>query len=171
MSEELFEIKGYEGLYSITKSGKIWGHEKLICRKNNRNYKIKAKWLKLSNCNGYRIVSLSKNKKNIIFYVHRLVAHAFISNPLNKPQINHKNLIKDDNRAENLEWVTHKENNRHAIKNGIYPLKLTKKQMNHLRINHIPIISFRNKQWEQYNISDSTYYRILNKQGVRIKND
>ena len=53
------------------------------------------------------------------FYIHRLVAMSFISNPNKYPQINHKNGNKKDNRVENLEWCTQKQNNQHAWKTGL----------------------------------------------------
>lgn len=65
--------------------------------------------------NGYLTVSLSGK----IVGVHRLVADAFIPNPENKPQVNHKNADKTDNNADNLEWCTASENSRHAVAMGL----------------------------------------------------
>ena len=65
------------------------------------------------NGKGYMSVGIGRRKRE---YVHRLVASAFIDNPENKKTVNHKNGIKNDNRVENLEWNTYRENNIHSIK-------------------------------------------------------
>lgn len=67
--------------------------------------------LPVLNKNGYHSVSIKKNNKTRNYYkVHRLVAEAFISNPNNKPEVDHINTDKTDNRVDNLRWVTHFEN-------------------------------------------------------------
>ena len=101
---------------------------------------------------GYKAVNLSINGKCKTFDVHRLVALAYIPNPDNLPVINHKNGIKTDNRVENLEWVTHKENVMHAIETGLWkPAK--GKETNHGR----------------FEVSDVLRIRELKEQGLPIR--
>lgn len=82
--------------------------------------KIKNKYLKQTiNKDGYCKVTLQKNKYKKTYSVHRLVAKTFIPNIDNLPQVNHINGIKTDNRVENLEWVTAKENMNKAVEIGV----------------------------------------------------
>ena len=96
------------------------------------------------NKDGYLRVNLHIGGKSKFYYIHRLVAEAFIPNPEGKPQINHRNGIKTDNRIENLEWCTQSENNRHAYATGLrvmpqgvrhYKAKLTNEQVVYIRDN------------------------------------
>lgn len=115
-------VIGYEGLYEVSNLGRIKRLSKnlyQICGGTPCKRILKKKILK--NCfvtHGYIGIGLSKDKKRKSFTIHRLVAIAFIQNPDNKPQINHKNFNKSDNRVENIEWVSAQENVNHAVKNG-----------------------------------------------------
>jgi hypothetical protein len=79
---------------------------------------------------GYLRVGLTINGKLCTKKVHRLIAQTFISNTLNKPFVNHINGIKNDNRVENLEWVTAKENTKHAIDNGLFYFNTSEQSIN-----------------------------------------
>ena len=109
MNKEVWkDIKGYEGKYQVSNLGRVKSLYLI-----NRQTKIpREKILKLGhNLQGYPHIHLCKdNKTSKSIFVHKLVAEAFIPNPNNYPVVNHKNEIKTDNRVENLEWCTQKNN-------------------------------------------------------------
>lgn len=100
MEEIWKDIPGYEGLYQVSNLGNV---KSLY---NNRLLKLCWRNTKKE----YKAVYLSKKTKKT-FFVHRLVAIAFIPNPDNKPCVDHINGDRLDNRVDNLKWVTNKENN------------------------------------------------------------
>jgi hypothetical protein len=87
------------------------------------------KILKQKNVKGYMKIEWSLHDKPKQIFVHRFVAETFTPNPDNKPFINHKNGIKDDNMAENLEWCTAKENTKHAYDSGLQSMKHAEKKV------------------------------------------
>lgn len=106
------DIKGYEGLYQVSNLGNIRSLDKKINDYRGANVRlIKGKLLTpFDNGNGYLVIGLIHNGARKNFYMHRLVATYFVPNPDGKPVINHKDRNKYNNKAENLEWVTQREN-------------------------------------------------------------
>ena len=105
-SAALVPISGFDG-YFVGMDGSIWSG------------KQSGRWLKPSvNKHGYLTVGLHRNGKRYRKYIHRLVAEAFIPNPLNMPQVNHKDEDKSNNYVENLEWCTAEYNSNHGTRNA-----------------------------------------------------
>ena len=117
MQEEWRDIGGYEGLYQISNIGNVKSLGRLVNYKNKGKKWQEGKILKPLNKRGYLCVGLWKNGYIKNYSVHRLVAQAFIPNPNNLPQVNHKNEIKDDNRVENLEWCNNYYNSQYGTRN------------------------------------------------------
>ena len=128
MTEEIWRpVVGYEGLYEVSSYGRV----RSLDRYDSKNHFIKGRILKLSDDGrGYLFVQLSSNGKVKKFLVHRLVAIAFIPNPDNLLEVNHRNEDKSNDNVDNLEWCTRKYNINYGsrtdrmrdtkIKNGTY---------------------------------------------------
>lgn len=106
MEKEIWkDVIGWEGIYQISNYGRL------------KSFKVQPEGyiLKQTDKNGwYFTVNLQKGDRFETKKIHRLVAFYFVDNPKNKPHVNHKDLNKQNNHYKNLEWVTQKDNNRHA---------------------------------------------------------
>ena len=166
--EEIWEnIEGFEGIYQVSNLGKV------------KSLKFgKEKYLSITKSSiGYLNTKLQLNKKNKSFLVHRLVAETFIKNEFNKPCVNHINGIKTDNRIENLEWCTHKENTEHSLKNDLRKTgcnhkqsKLSLKDIEYIRKNY----KYRDEEFsgkklsEKFNVSHTCISQIIKNKTYRI---
>ena len=116
---EFREIEGFEG-YEISDTGVIRSVDRYIFLSNGTRRFLSGKELRPKiNNDGYLTVCLYNSDGKKYFYVHRLVACAFIPNPFNLSEVNHLNGNKQDNSACNLQWVSHAENILHAYNTGL----------------------------------------------------
>lgn len=113
------DVLGYEGLYMVSNLGRIKSLPRLVIHGNGKRYFTKERILipqnRIAKGLVYKKIDLTKNKITKQLSIHRIVCEAFISNPEKKLCVNHINGNPSDNRMENLEWVTHKENTNHWL--------------------------------------------------------
>ena len=121
MKEIWKDIKEYEGIYQISNLGRVRRLKKWC------GNVYKSKWIDdikiltpTDNGNGYKIISLNKNRKRKNKYIHRLVAEAFIPNPDNLPEVNHIDNNKSNNVWTNLEWCTRSYNVKYSFDKGFH---------------------------------------------------
>ena len=115
MEEIWKDIEGYEGLYQVSNLGNIKSLSRLSPSRDGILINLPEKIIKLGiRARGYVTVTLSNNRVRKAYYVHRLVALHFISNPSSLPDVNHIDCSKINNHTENLEWVTERENQTHS---------------------------------------------------------
>lgn len=122
MQEIWKSLKGIVELgdyYEVSNLGRVRSIDRKVNSRNGKRL-VKGKILKQQvDKYGYMRVHCYMNNKSKQYQVHRLVALSFISNPDNKPQVNHKDGNKQNNRVDNLEWSTNKENVKHAFSIGL----------------------------------------------------
>jgi hypothetical protein len=168
VKEKWLPIPEYEGIYSVSNHGRIRKNPIQTISINRGETWSETIIFKASvNCNGYPVVSLSKNgiPENIL--VHRIVANVFLKNHENKPQVNHKDSVRTNNYYKNLEWCTSKENNNHCDKVGNRP-----KRSNHYKakkVLHIAsgvILGCLKDAADHAGINCNTMKQGLNKNGV-----
>lgn len=113
------DVLGYEGYYQVSNLGRVKSLDRVVLRKGH-NMNLKGKIIKPQlNEFGYQMVVLIKMAKSKSIKIHQLVANAFIPNPENLPCINHKDGLKRNNHATNLEWCTYSQNHKHAYDMGL----------------------------------------------------
>lgn len=121
--EELWKpVQNFETHYEVSTYGRVRTIARTVnsAIRHNGAVQRQSRILKLNlKRNGYLVVDLCVGSVHKTALVHRLAAIAFLDNPDGKPVVNHKNANKQDNRVENLEWVTVRENAQHASKNGL----------------------------------------------------
>ena len=105
------DISGYEGIYQVSSLGRIKSMDRVDCDNRHRKERILKP---RKNSKGYLMVCLCKDGKKKMYKVHKLVSNTFLPNPNKLETINHINEIKTDNRVDNLEWMTNKDNVRYS---------------------------------------------------------
>lgn len=112
------DIPGFEGRYAITKEGEVWSYS----RKNSVGRPAKGQWIKQRLQKGYPVVYLrgANRKRGRNYLIHRFLLLVFVGTPpIGRNETNHVNGKKNDNRLENLEWVSSSENRKHAWEIGL----------------------------------------------------
>lgn len=139
MEEIWADIKGYEGLYQVSNLGRVKSLAKIVARGRLQGERILKPGIDKT---GYQRVNLYKNGKHKRYSVHRLVLTAFkpVDN-MNNLDVNHKDEVKTNNTLENLEWMTHKENNNYGTRTArtslpVVQLTLDGKLVNIWRSSH-----------------------------------
>lgn len=162
MIEEWRDVLGYEGIYQVSNLGNVISKTR-ISEQNRLLQPIKLKKEKVHK--GYLRVQLHKGKEYKHKPIHRLVAQSFIDNPENKPQVNHIDEDKTNNRVDNLEWVTAKEN----MNYGTRPQKQSVKIISRSKSGLMRVFNSITECSKILNINISCVSNVLNGKAKQTK--
>jgi hypothetical protein len=171
--ERWLPISGYESQYEISNWGRVKSLERTCKSRWKTPRHVKGRMMRQNETKqGYKYILLCQNGKKAKFFIHRLVAMAFIYNPKNHPQVNHIDGDKAYNFACNLEWVTAQQNCHHALENKLYitaigvdagNAKLTEDAVRDIRRQAENGIYHRTLA-EQYGVGRKAITKIVNRQ-------
>ena len=167
------QMDEFDNDYAVSNLGRFKSLERDIIRTNNGlkevKQHIKERIIK-GQQDAYGYVTLTIRNKQM--KAHRLVAKYFVENPLNKTQVNHKNGIKYDNRAENLEWCTHEENMKHLYLNMPFKHKTSKQkwcERNNLIRKLVKFVEAKNLN--EVNEARTSAINLLKALGVKVNTE
>lgn len=162
MKEIWKDIEGFEGLYQISNLGRVKSLERQIMRSNGYPLNLKERILKTNISKaGREGVQLSKNSQWYHCWIHRLVAKAFIPNPDNLPQVNHKDENPLNNCIDNLEWCTNKYNHDYGTRNIRQARALMKKvNVYDLDMNYIETLNSLKEVSVKYHCDQSGVTKV-----------
>jgi len=177
MKEAWKPIKGYEGYYEISNHGNVRSVDRVIILKTkngkDRPCHFKQRVLKnhVENPNRHNIksryyVAFSKEGKHVRFYNHRLVAEYFIPNPESKEQVNHIDGNPFNNRVDNLEWVTSKENINHAFESKLIKTEKPVNQIDKTSGEIIKVFKSESEACRQLGVTQGKVLRAIQRDGT-----
>ena len=150
-------MRGYEGYYEVSNFGNVRSVSRNVMYEDGRVYRYRGTRIKQHNDGrGYPMVSFNVNGKKSSVRVHRMVAETFIDKPYSKEplEVNHIDGNKENNRIDNLEWVTSSENTRKGYEIGLFDKarKNTSERMknNHFRNKLIHVYDKSEEEWKAY---------------------
>ena len=131
MNEIWKDVVGWEGLYEVSDLGRVRSVDRYLGHPSSPNGAFRKGKILTPKSKRYADIHLWRNRKYVSTHVHRLVAIAFIPNPENKAEVNHKDGNKLNNHVNNLEWVTRSENQKHACETGLFPSQVGENNYNY----------------------------------------
>jgi hypothetical protein len=170
------DIEGYEGLYQVSNYGNINSLDRYVNHRGGLKRQKGMPKKKQPHKEGYWSIFLSKNGIAKSYLIHRLVAIAFIPNPENKLQVNHKDLNRANTHVDNLEWCTNQENAIHGRENnkdrqcisGENHYKSILTSVDVVKILELKSIGIRQKELAAiFGVSRTTIYDVVNAKSWR----